>query len=122
MRYPKIFLKAPLAPIYTNIEGEGGGGRGGARVEKKTRFFDQLFSKNAKNAVLACFFQNFACGAGNLAKARSFHCFGKARKINLVDLKKVDKNFENFLKIPPSLRDNPRSDLTTIIVLKTYYD
>ena len=35
----KFFLKAPLAPIYTNFEG-------GARA-KKTQFFDQNFSKSA---------------------------------------------------------------------------
>ena len=35
MTGPKIFLKAPLAPIYTNIEG-------GARAEK-TQFFIQNF-------------------------------------------------------------------------------
>ena len=32
---PKIFLKAPLAPIYTNFEGE--------RAPKKTRFFLSKF-------------------------------------------------------------------------------
>ena len=40
MKGPKIFLKAPLAPIYINFEG-------GARAEK-TRFFGQHFPKNAK--------------------------------------------------------------------------
>ena len=33
----KIFLKAPLAPIYTNFEGE--------RAPKKTRFFVKIFQK-----------------------------------------------------------------------------
>ena len=36
---PKIFLKAPLAPIYTNFEGE--------RAPKKTRSFCQNFPKIA---------------------------------------------------------------------------
>ena len=35
-------------------------------------------------------------------------CFGGAQKINLVDLKKFDKNFEDLLKIR-SPRENPRS-------------
>ena len=37
---PKIFLKAPLAPIYTKSEGE--------RAPKKTQFFCQNFSKSAQ--------------------------------------------------------------------------
>ena len=40
---PKIFLKAPLAPIYTNFEGE--------RAPKKTRFFCQIFSKSAQKRL-----------------------------------------------------------------------
>ena len=38
---PKIFLKAPLAPIYTNFEGE--------HAPKKTRFFVKIFQKVPKN-------------------------------------------------------------------------
>ena len=34
---PKIFLKAPLAPIYTNFEGE--------RAPKKRDFFVKIFQK-----------------------------------------------------------------------------
>ena len=37
---PKIFLKAPLAPIYTNFEGE--------RAPKKTKFFVKNFQKVQK--------------------------------------------------------------------------
>ena len=50
------------------------------------------------------FFQKFAGGVENLAKTASFYCFGRARKMNLVDLKKrVVKIFvfENLL--PPPL-------------------
>ena len=48
---PKIFLKAPLAPIYTNFEGE--------RAPKKNAFFCQIFSKIAqKRLFLLCFFKN----------------------------------------------------------------
>ena len=39
---PKIFLKAPLAPIYTNFKGE--------RAPKKTRFFVKIFQKVPKTA------------------------------------------------------------------------
>ena len=47
---PKIFLKAPLAPIYTNFEGE--------RAPKKTRFFVEIFQKVPKNGFFDCFFKN----------------------------------------------------------------
>ena len=40
---PKIFLKTPSAPIYTNFEGE--------RVPKKMRFFCQNFSKSAQKRL-----------------------------------------------------------------------
>ena len=40
---PKIFLKAPLAPIYTNFEGE--------RASKKTQFFCQNFSKSVQKRL-----------------------------------------------------------------------
>ena len=92
---PKIFLKAPLAPIYTNFEGE--------RAPKKTRFFCQNLSKSAQKRLFWLFFQKFACGAENFAKIRGKHCFGRARKINLVDLKKKKgrQNFRFFFENPP---------------------
>ena len=88
---PKIFLKAPLAPIYTNFEGE--------RAPKKTRFFCQNFSKSAQK-----------------------QCSGRARKINLVDLKKKKgrQNFGNFSKIrPPPLEkilDPPLRETHNLLV------
>ena len=45
---PKIFLKAPLAPIYTNFEGE--------RAPKKTQLFCQHFSKSAQKRLFWLFF------------------------------------------------------------------
>ena len=81
---PKIFLKAP---IYTNFEGE--------RAPKKTLFF-------VKNFLTV--FQKLACGAENLAKVGAKQCFGRARKINLVDLKKSRQNFEKFCENPPPSR------------------
>ena len=92
---PKIFLKAPLAPIYSNFEGE--------RAPKKTRFFCQNFSKSAQKRLFLLFFQKFACGAEHLAKIGAKHCFGRALKINLVDLKKKKSrpNFRIFFKNPP---------------------
>ena len=81
---PKIFLKAPLAPIYTNFEGE--------RAPKKRVFFVRNFQKVPKNGFFDLFFQKIACGAENLAKTGYFYCFGRARKNNSVDLiKKLSK-------------------------------
>ena len=58
----------------------------GQRAPKKHDFFVK-FSKNClKTPFSACF---FACGAERLDKPGSIYCFGKARKINLVDLKKA---------------------------------
>ena len=57
-----------------------------------------------KNGFFDLFFLKIACGAENLAKTGSFYCFGRARKINLIDLKKkVVKIFENFFENPPPL-------------------
>ena len=48
---PKIFVKAPLAPIYTNFEGE--------RAPNKTRFFFvKIFQNVPKNGFFDCFFKN----------------------------------------------------------------
>ena len=47
---PKIFLKAPSAPIYTNFEGE--------RAPKKRDFFVKIFQKLPKNGFFDCFFKN----------------------------------------------------------------
>ena len=69
------------------------------------------------------FFQNFACGAGNVTETVSFQCFGRAQKINLVDQKKVDSMFINFLKNRPP-RENPRSAPecdTQVIRLKDFF-
>ena len=87
---PKIFLKAPSAPIYTNFEGE--------RAPKKRVFFCLNFPKSAQKVLFDLFFfQKIACGAENFAQTGSFYCFGRARKINLIDLKK--KRSSKFSKI-----------------------
>ena len=62
---PKIFLKAPLAPIYTYFQGEG--------APKKTRFFVKIFQKVPKNGFLTCFFfQKIVCGAKTFTKTAVF--------------------------------------------------
>ena len=49
------------------------------------------------------FFQmsDFSYTSEIFTKTGSFHCFARARKTNLVDLKKRRPNFEKFLKIRP---------------------
>ena len=60
----------------------------GERAPKKRNFLVKVFQKVSKNAFFGLFFQNFACGAENLAKTGTKLCLGRARKINSVDLKK----------------------------------
>ena len=89
---PKNFLKASLAPTYIILMGR-------AR-RKKRNFSVKIFQKVPKNAFFGLFFQNFACSAKSLAKIGTKQCFGRARKINLVYLKKF---FENHPPPPPPL-------------------
>ena len=92
---PKIFLKVPSAPIYTNFEGE--------RAPEKNDF-PKNFQKVRKNAFFALFFQNFDCSAENFAKIGAKQCFGRARKINQFGRpkkKKVVKIFDFFFENPP---------------------
>ena len=84
----KIFLKAPLAPYILTLSG-------GAR-QKKRDFFVKRFQKLPKNGFFDYFFKKLPA-AKNLAKIGAKQCFGRARKINLVDLKKkVVKDFDFF--------------------------
>ena len=100
---PKIFLKAPLAPIYTNFEGE--------RAPKKTRFFCQNFSKSAQNRGKTVLWES------------SKNQFGRPKK------KKGRQNFGKFFENPPPPpRENPRSapgalmihGLSRLTVLETF--
>ena len=78
----------------------------GARAEK-TQYFSQRFSKEPKNAFLACYFK-LVWGAKNLAKTvflalqeSSENQFGRPKK-------RSTKLSIFFLKIRPP-RENPRS-------------
>ena len=73
---PNNFLKAPLAPKYTNFEG-------GARAEKM-QIFVNIFQKLPKKAYLAFF--KILPVAQKIWQTGIFQCFRRARKINLVDL------------------------------------
>ena len=72
-----------------------------------------------KNAFFGLFFQNFACGAKNLAKIGTKRCFGRARKINLVDLKKRPSKFSKIFwkPTPPPLEKILDPSLTPTIFL-----
>ena len=67
---------------------------GGSARQKKCIFLVKIFQKVPKNAFLCRpVFQDFACGAKNFTKTGFFQCFGRARKINSVDLKKRSTKF-----------------------------
>ena len=88
---PKIFLKTPSAPIYTNFEGE--------RVPKKR----EIFQKVPKNGFFDCFFKKIRLRRRKFSQNRgktvlwesSKNQFGRPKK------KKVVEILENFLKIHP---------------------
>ena len=92
---PKIFLKPPLAPKYTNFEG--------GACAKKTQIFCQIFPKSAQQRLfdLFFFFKNLTA-AQKIWRKQPLFVLRRARKINLLDLKKV-KIFENFLNNRPPL-------------------
>ena len=99
-------------PIFSNFEGEARG--------EKTQFFGQIFQKVPKNAFLdSFFFQNFAC---LVTKTVSFKCFGRAQKINLVELKTRSSKFSIFcLKIRSPLEKilDPPLHYTIFLLLKS---
>ena len=70
---PKIFLKTPLAPIYTNFEGE--------RAPKKNGFFLSNFSKKCpKTAFLTCFFKKLPAAQKIWPKQGLFTALGELCK------------------------------------------
>ena len=87
---PKIFLKAPSAPIYTNL-------RGSAR-QKKRNFFCQNFSKSAQKRLFLTVFSKICLRRRKFCLNRrktvlwesSKNQFGRPKK-----KKKVVKIFEN---------------------------
>ena len=69
---PKVFPKAPLAPIYTNFEG-------GAHA-KKTRFFNQIFQKSVLKRFLAYFFKILPAAQKIWPKPGLFSAWGELGK------------------------------------------
>ena len=96
---PKIFLKSPLAPIYTNFEGE--------RAPKKRDFFVKIFQKVPKNGFFDCFSKiclrcrKFCQNRGKTVLweiwESSKNQFGRPKK------KKSRQNFQFFFENPPPL-------------------
>ena len=86
---PKIFLKAPLAPIYTNFEGE--------RAPKKRDFVVNIFQKVSKNGFLTVFSK--VCLQG-----KKF-CQNRGKKVLWESSKnqygRLKNKLEIFLKIRP---------------------
>ena len=90
---PKIFLKALLAPIYTNFEGE--------RAPKKRDFFVKIFQKVPKKCPKRA--QKFRQNRGKTRLWESSkNQFGRPKK-------KGRQNFGKFFANPPPPRENPRS-------------
>ena len=69
-----------------------------ASARRKNAIFCKSFPKSApKRNFFGKLFHNFDCGAENVAETRSFQFYDRARKINLIDLKKVRLKLEWFL-------------------------
>ena len=110
---PKIFLKAPSAPIYTNFEGE--------RAPKKRYFLSKFFKKCPKTAFLTVF-SKICLRRRKLCQNRgktvlweiSKNQFGRPKK------KKGRQNLGKFFENPPPPpleKENPRSaPLTTHLI------
>ena len=94
---PKHFLKTPSHQCIVVLKG--------SRRQKKKRIFWSKFFKNClRTPFLACFFKTLP-PAQKIWPKYTEQCFGRARKINLVELrkKKPSKLSRTFLKIcPPS--------------------
>ena len=69
---PKIFLRAPLASIYTNFEG--------GRAPKKRDFFVTIFQKVLKNSFFDCFFKNLPAAQKLLPKWGQNSAWGELEK------------------------------------------
>ena len=92
---PIIFLKAPLAPIYTNYEGE--------RAPKKNAcfFLSKFFKKCPKTAFLTVF-SKICLRRRKFSQNRGKTVLWESTKNQFVrPKKKVVKIFEFFLKITP---------------------
>ena len=92
-------------PIYSNFEKE--------RAPKKPPKLSKFFKKCPKTAFLTVF-SKICLRRRKFSQNRGKTVLwdGRARKINLVDLKKkkkVVKILGNFFKNPPPPRENPRS-------------
>ena len=100
---PKTFLKAPLAPTYTNFEGE--------RAPEKCKLLVKIFQKVLKNVFLANFFTRLLAAQKTRPK-QGFLVLWESSKNQFGRPKKSRPNFlkifENSLPPPPS-RENPRS-------------
>ena len=97
---PKIFLKAPLAPIYTNFQG-------GARAQK-TRFFRQNFPMRkcrqnfSKNFLFGLVFSKLCLRRRKIGQNRVFLLLWKSLENQFDRSKKKSTEFsEIFESLPP---------------------
>ena len=97
---PKIFLKAPLAPIYTNFKGE--------RAPKKRVFSVKIFRKVPKNGFFDCF-SKICLRRRKLCQNRGKTVLWESSKNQFGRPKKKGRqNFGKYFETPPP-RENPRS-------------
>ena len=94
---PKIFIKAPLAPIYTNFEGE--------RAPKKNAiFFVKIFQKVPKNGIFDCFLKKIGLRRTKFRQDRGKTVLWESSKNQFGwPKKKGRQNFGKFFEIPPPL-------------------
>ena len=67
---PKTFLKAPLAPSYTNFEGSAR-----RKIRKTRNFLVEIFQKAPKTSFLACFFKSLLAAQKIRSNYRVFIVF-----------------------------------------------
>ena len=91
---PKIFLKAPLAPIYTNFEGE--------HEPKKNAFFLSKFFKKCPKTAFLTVFSKICLRRIKFCQNRGKTVLWESSKNQFVrPKKKVVKILEKFSKIRP---------------------
>ena len=106
---PKVFLKAPWAPVctYLHIREE--------RAPKKTQFFGKTFKKCLKTPFLACFFLKILMRRRNFSPNRDYLVLWERSENQFDRLKKSLQKLENFLKIRPPFQKILVSPLPQIL-------
>ena len=89
---PKIFLKAPLAPIYTNVEGEC--------APKKTHFFLSKFFKKCPKTAFLTVFSKICLRRRKFCQKRGRTVLWESSKNQFGRSEKRSSNFGKFFENP----------------------